>query len=225
MVQRGSRASSIAVCVLAAAGSASGQANLPFPAAFDAETLETGMGASGFVFRGSLANGEIGRGEIAPIGDINNDGIDDTIIGANGNTAYVIFGRNTGGAGGAPFPATIDFAQPLAATDGFRVRRDPIGDFFARQVASAGDFNDDGIPDLAIAAETTDTPDVNNDGAVCIVFVRNPDPCSAADVNSDGFTNPPDFNAWVVAFNTQAAVCDQNGDGLCKAADFNSGCP
>ncbi|MEO1534666.1 MAG: GC-type dockerin domain-anchored protein [Planctomycetota bacterium] len=42
-----------------------------------------------------------------------------------------------------------------------------------------------------------------------------------ADVNGDGLVNPADFNAWVIAFNTQAPECDQNGDGLCTPADFN----
>ncbi|MEO1535647.1 MAG: GC-type dockerin domain-anchored protein [Planctomycetota bacterium] len=43
-----------------------------------------------------------------------------------------------------------------------------------------------------------------------------------ADVNGDGFVNPGDFNAWVIAFNTQAPECDQNGDGLCNPGDFNA---
>ncbi|MEO1534364.1 MAG: hypothetical protein AAFS11_02220 [Planctomycetota bacterium] len=42
-----------------------------------------------------------------------------------------------------------------------------------------------------------------------------------ADVNGDGELTPADFNAWVVAFNTQAPECDQNGDGFCGPADFN----
>ncbi|MEL7483877.1 MAG: hypothetical protein AAFN41_05930, partial [Planctomycetota bacterium] len=47
------------------------------------------------------------------------------------------------------------------------------------------------------------------------------DPCPA-DTNGDGALDPADFNAWVIAFNTQAPECDQNGDGLCNPADFNS---
>ncbi len=57
------------------------------------------------------------------------------------------------------------------------------------------------------------------------------EPCPA-DVNSDGLLTPADFNAWIIAFNTQAPGCDQNGDGLCAPADFNAwilnynqGCP
>ena len=46
-------------------------------------------------------------------------------------------------------------------------------------------------------------------------------PC-AADVNGDGFATPADFNAWILAFNTQAPGCDQNNDGLCTPGDFNA---
>ena len=53
-----------------------------------------------------------------------------------------------------------------------------------------------------------------------------------ADTNGDGSLSPADFNAWVIAFNSQAPECDQNGDGLCTPADFNAwivnfnaGCP
>lgn len=56
-------------------------------------------------------------------------------------------------------------------------------------------------------------------------------PCPA-DTNGDGGVTPADFNAWILAFNTQAPACDQNGDGLCSPADFNAwilnfnqGCP
>ncbi|MEL7484633.1 MAG: GC-type dockerin domain-anchored protein [Planctomycetota bacterium] len=47
-------------------------------------------------------------------------------------------------------------------------------------------------------------------------------PGCTADVNVDGLLTPADFNAWVVAFNTQGPGCDQNADGLCTPADFNA---
>ncbi|MEL6497106.1 MAG: GC-type dockerin domain-anchored protein [Planctomycetota bacterium] len=56
-------------------------------------------------------------------------------------------------------------------------------------------------------------------------------PCPA-DTNDDGELTPADFNAWVLAFNSQSVACDQNGDGLCAPSDFNAwvlnfnaGCP
>ncbi|MEO1717520.1 MAG: GC-type dockerin domain-anchored protein [Planctomycetota bacterium] len=53
-----------------------------------------------------------------------------------------------------------------------------------------------------------------------------------ADVNGNGVADPGDFNAWILAFNTQGPGCDQNGNGLCEPGDFNAwilnfnaGCP
>ncbi|MEO0629701.1 MAG: GC-type dockerin domain-anchored protein, partial [Planctomycetota bacterium] len=43
-----------------------------------------------------------------------------------------------------------------------------------------------------------------------------------ADTNGDGSLTPADFNAWVLAFNTQADECDQNGDEQCNPGDFNA---
>ncbi|MEO1717459.1 MAG: GC-type dockerin domain-anchored protein [Planctomycetota bacterium] len=46
--------------------------------------------------------------------------------------------------------------------------------------------------------------------------------CGPADTNNDGQVTPADFNAWVLAFNSQAPECDQNADGQCTPADFNA---
>ena len=53
----------------------------------------------------------------------------------------------------------------------------------------------------------------------------------AADTNNDGMVTPADYNAWILAFNSQSPACDQNGDGECTPADlnawilgFNTGC-
>ncbi len=43
-----------------------------------------------------------------------------------------------------------------------------------------------------------------------------------ADTNNDGIVSPQDFNAWIIAFNTQSPDCDQNGDGQCSPQDFNA---
>ncbi|MEO1584024.1 MAG: hypothetical protein AAFR96_05555 [Planctomycetota bacterium] len=46
---------------------------------------------------------------------------------------------------------------------------------------------------------------------------------ACADSNGDGLLSPADFNAWVLAYNTQSVgVCDQNGDGLCTPQDLNA---
>ncbi|MEO0629739.1 MAG: GC-type dockerin domain-anchored protein [Planctomycetota bacterium] len=70
--------------------------------------------------------------------------------------------------------------------------------------------------------------DAGEDWAALVELDR---PCPP-DANADGTLDPADFNAWVIAFNTQAPACDQNGDDLCDPSDFNAwvanfnaGCP
>ncbi|MEO1717292.1 MAG: GC-type dockerin domain-anchored protein [Planctomycetota bacterium] len=64
-----------------------------------------------------------------------------------------------------------------------------------------------------------------------LLTLVSPDPCPA-DVNDDGQIAPSDFNAWILAYNSNNPACDQNGDGECRPNDFsawilnfNAGCP
>ncbi|MEO1535885.1 MAG: hypothetical protein AAFS11_10070, partial [Planctomycetota bacterium] len=52
-------------------------------------------------------------------------------------------------------------------------------------------------------------------------FATTPAEC-VPDANNDGELTPGDFNAWVIAFNTQSDACDQNADSLCDPSDFNA---
>jgi hypothetical protein len=82
--------------------------------AFDLVTITSGDGSQGFVLRGESAYDQSGT-SVASAGDVNGDGFDDLIVGAqqadgpadgrgSAGDSYVIFGK----AGG--FGATIDLA-------------------------------------------------------------------------------------------------------------------
>ena len=120
-------------------------------------------GANGFRILAALPRDGIG-GSVGGAGDVNGDGVQDIVIGApNGGSlpydpspgaAYVVFG----GRGG--FPARVELAL-LDNSRGYRV----IGDSFAmlgNRVASAGDFDGDGLGDVLM---TPGTPD-----AVAVAF-------------------------------------------------------
>lgn len=143
-----------------------------FPAVIDISTIATGDGSSGFIINGNLAYDNAGT-SIASIGDINNDSLDDIIIGApkadpNGagsGQAYVIFGRSSTNADN--FPAIIELSQLLTG-DGGRgfIINGEYGDF-GQAVNSAGDLNNDGLMDAAIGA-----PYANGTGAVYVMYGR-----------------------------------------------------
>ena len=101
-------------------------------------------GTNGFALVGSGRFALTGY-SVAAAGDVNGDGFADLIVGAPGeNASYVVYGKASG------FAASI-WATDLDGTDGFKLSGDPAGGG-GSSVASAGDINGDGAPDLIIAS-------------------------------------------------------------------------
>lgn len=117
-------------------------------------------GVNGFKFAaddGSGANGdgaEAGRSVAA--GDINNDGVDDLMVGApyawngfvNSGEVYVFFGQ-TGWSSGALVDAG---SSTLDGTTGFTLQGTGSGDEAGMSVDAMADINGDGIDDIIIGA-------------------------------------------------------------------------
>jgi gliding motility-associated-like protein len=110
---------------------------------FDVSTLD---GANGFVIRGVNANEKLGA-MISPVGDFNQDGIDDIIVGHNQNVnengrAFIFYGKNSG------------FLPLYNRTDidsmGLFITLDSGTSITVQEVSSAGDVNHDGVPDVII---------------------------------------------------------------------------
>lgn len=106
-------------------------------------------GAQLFRIDGSFQSDYFGT-SISAIGDLNNDGKPDLIIGA--------YGRDPDGAvfacSGADGAVLYEIVAPLD------------GGWFGQAVASAGDINSDGIEDLMIGAPTSDVNSVDRNGMV-----------------------------------------------------------
>ncbi|GAB4190928.1 MAG: hypothetical protein Kow00105_05130 [Phycisphaeraceae bacterium] len=130
-----------------------------FPAEIDLGTLN---GTDGFAIHAEAVRDSLGV-SVASAGDVNGDGLDDVIIGAdladpNGNrsgSVYVIYG-STG-----PFAPTFDLST-LNGTNGYKFNGAATDDRTGFSVNTAGDINGDGLNDVVIGTLTADdgvTPD------------------------------------------------------------------
>jgi len=116
--------------------------------------LSTLSSSQGFTIQGG--NGEVFGHSVSSAGDVNGDGIDDLIVGAQGGNdggtdageAYVIYGQ-------AGTRGRID-ATTLSPSQGFVIQGDTAGDLLGECVSSAGDVNGDGIGDLIVSAPRGD---------------------------------------------------------------------
>ncbi|MEH2286985.1 hypothetical protein [Nostoc sp.] len=137
-----------------------------FGVQFDLSTLN---GTSGFAINGINENDSLGN-SVSSAGDINGDGIDDLIIGAdsaspNGDTSgqtYVVFGSKKS------FGDQFDLST-LNGTNGFAINGINPDDHSGYSVSSGGDINGDGIDDLIIGAEYAD-PNGDSSGQSYVVF-------------------------------------------------------
>ena len=138
---------------------------------FAAVNVSTLDGTNGFRLDG-VATDDFSGVSVSSAGDVNGDGFEDLIIGAegadpNGNSvagsSYVVFGRSGG------FTSAIDLST-LDGTNG--VRLDGVGahDRAGHSVSSAGDVNGDGFDDLIIGADQANPNGNTWAGSSYVVF-------------------------------------------------------
>jgi len=111
----------------------------------------------GYWIDGAVTNDSTGY-SVAGIGDVNGDHVPDLALGAYGfdpenpaggtfsgaGATYVVFGKAD---------AVTQSLASLPAEDGYRIDGTAAGDRFGRQVGLVGDFDGNGVRDLAIGAD------------------------------------------------------------------------
>jgi hypothetical protein len=177
-------------------------------------------GSNGFTLNG-INSVDASGGSVSSAGDVNDDGVDDLIIGAFGSDpngmpgageSYVVFGGIGVGSSG-----TIELSS-LDGTDGFVLNGIDAGDRSGESVSSAGDVNGDGVDDLIIGAINAAPNGLGLAGESYVVFggagVGSSGTIELSSLDgSTGFTlngiGPGDRTGWSVS-----SAGDVNGDGI-----------
>ncbi|MEZ5471146.1 MAG: integrin alpha [Marinicella sp.] len=174
-------------------------------------------GDNGFVIVGESTGDRAGQ-SVSSAGDVNGDGIDDLIIGADetdnsgfkAGSSYVIFGSDTGLSN--PFNlSTID------GLNGFKINGESAGDYLGRSVSSAGDINGDGITDLIISAIGADPNGASQAGSTYVVFGSNkgfPNPFNLSSIDGLNGIKINGESANDLSGSSVSSAGDINGDGV-----------
>ena len=184
-------------------------------ASFDISTLN---GTNGFRLDGIDADDWSGR-SVASAGDVNGDGIDDMIIGAqmahigannDAGETYVVFGQISG------WGASFDLST-LDGTIGFMLEGVGADDRSGISVSSAGDLNGDGYDDVVVGAELADPNGRNNVGESYVVFGKASGWAASIDLSTLNGTTGFTLEGFDLSGRSGGSVSsagDFNGDGF-----------
>ncbi|GAB5496953.1 MAG: integrin alpha [Phycisphaerales bacterium] len=194
-----------------------GNDSLGFPDTIELSSLD---GANGFVMNGIDEDDNSAR-SVSSAGDVNDDGVDDLIIGAyraapdgrfTAGESYVVFGGPTVGSSGE-----IELSS-LNGTNGYVLNGIDTRDRSGHSVSSAGDVNGDGVDDLIIGAFYA-SPNGEGLAGECYVVFGGPTVGSSGEIElsslngANGFVlngvDGADRCGWAVS-----SAGDFNGDGF-----------
>ncbi len=128
-------------------------------------------GSNGFTINGAAADDRSGL-SVSGVGDVNQDGLDDLLIGAyrasatgpRSGASYVVFGAPGVGSSG-----TLELAS-LNGPNGFVINGVAAGDLSGLSVSGPGDVSGDGIDDLLIGAKWADPNGTSDAGAAYVIY-------------------------------------------------------
>ena len=175
------------------------------------------MDGNGFILAGSARNDRSGF-SVSSAGDVNGDGYDDLIIGANGadpnggssGETYIVYG-------GASAPGTegeLDLST-LDGSNGFILNGIDEDDYSGFSVSSAGDVNGDGYDDLIIGARDADPNGDSRAGETYVVYGGASAPGTGGRFNLSALDGS---NGFIL---NGIDTFDRSGGSLSSAGDVN----
>lgn len=187
----------------------------------DLQTMVTSPN-TGFKIFGAMRWDQTGS-SVRAAGDVNNDGVDDIIIAAPGNTdgnglAYVIYGRNIPN-GAAAFTDIDLLTMVTGPTTGFKITGVTVasGASYGISIGCAGDINADGFADLIVGASGNSPLNRAQAGSAFVIFGN----ANHLDVNVLYMITGPTtgFRIYGATANeyvgyTVSGAGDVNGDGV-----------
>jgi hypothetical protein len=148
-------------------------------------------------------------------GDVDNDGFDDFLIGADGydlNGANADSGRVYLVYGKANLPATLNLGS-LSGSAATIFASPNGGDLFGSSVAGVGDVNGDGTPDILVGSSGADTGSLIQSGQAVLIY------------GSDAFGSLVNISSLTEsegAFLNGAGAAEHAGRSVASAGDFNN---
>ena len=168
-------------------------------------------GTGGFVING-IDPFDFSGASVSGAGDVNGDGLADTIVGAFGpdpggdsyaGESYVVFGKAD--------TASVSLADVVVGTGGFVINGIDAYDYAGTSVSGAGDVNGDGVADLIVGAYGADPGGILNAGESYVIFGQASCPWDCAD--GDGIVGIVDFLALLAEWGGPGD-CDLDGGGI-----------
>ncbi len=177
--------------------------------------------ASGAAGGPTLANGDAFGSSLATIGDLNGDGVAELAVGTPNDDAG---GYNRGSVQVLMLSPTGQIKSSLRITT--NQNGGPVlttNDYFGVAVAAAGDFNGDGLTDLAVGQ--IGRVSQAHRGALQTLFLKPlAIPSLPGDFDRDGEVDSEDYNLWRQSFGVTSGpglAADGNRDGVVDTADYS----